>query len=95
MILSVNNFNSVNDWCCFCCVGSAGDPNSFVAAANRPSPSRFVNCVCNGLKAVLDTRRMMMKLPNGREMSGNEFERAAGKASAKKWKVRFSYLHCL
>ena len=52
-----------------------------------PGALRFVKCVCNGLLATLDTHRMMMMLPDGREMSGNEFEKAAGKASAKKWKV--------
>ena len=45
-------------------------------------------CVCNGLQATLDTQRMTMILLDGREMSGNEFEKAAGKGSAKKWKVR-------
>ena len=55
--------------------------------APREAPTH-VDCVCNGLRATLDVRRMVMLLRDGRVMSGNEFERAAGKASAKKWKVR-------
>ena len=41
-----------------------------------------------GCGRTLDLGRMVMMLPDGREMSGNEFERVAGKASAKKWKAR-------
>ena len=57
------------------------------AAERRRSPPR-VRVVCGGLRATLDLARMVMMLPDGREMSGNEFERVAGKASAKKWKAR-------
>ena len=53
----------------------------------RQLPST-VRVVCGGLRATLDLTRMTMLLPDGREMSGNEFERVAGKASAKKWKAR-------
>jgi len=58
------------------------------AADGRRKRPAAVRVVCGGLRATLDLGRMVMVLPDGREMSGNEFERVAGKASAKKWKAR-------
>ena len=68
---------------------AAGDP----ADGRRKRPAA-VRVVCGGLRATLDLGRMVMVLPDGREMSGNEFERVAGKASAKKWKAR-AFAHVL
>ena len=66
----------------------AGRSDAAVPADERRERPAAVRVVCGGLRATLDLGRMVMVLPDGREMSGNEFERVAGKASAKKWKAR-------
>ena len=66
----------------------AGGSDVAELADERRKRPAAVRVVCGGLRATLDLGRMVMMLPDGREMSGNEFERVAGKASAKKWKAR-------
>ncbi len=44
--------------------------------------------MCGGLAGVLLTRRMVVRMRDGREVSPTEFEREGGKGSSKKWKAR-------
>ncbi len=48
-------------------------------------PAR-VPCLCNGLRGEFDIAKACVIL-EGRECTPTEFERLAGKASSKKWKV--------
>ena len=55
------------------------------AVAKGDLPAR-VPCNCNGLRGEFDIDKACVIL-EGRECTPTEFERLAGKASSKKWKV--------
>jgi hypothetical protein len=52
----------------------------------RADAPQQVDIVCAGMIGTFDCIRMCVRLPNGRTMTPTEFERAAGRGAAKKWK---------
>lgn len=47
--------------------------------------------MCGDVVGVLLTKRLVVRMPGGREVSPTEFEREGGKGSSKKWKVRLPF----
>ena len=62
-------------------------PSMRVSKFSALSAAKQVGIVCGGLTGLLLTRRMVVRMADGRQVSPTEFEREGGKGSSKKWKV--------